>query len=1268
MKNIGIFSLLLSLGAATLFAASAPQNNRINHLQTDREVTFYQEDNNQVPTYVRGVLVEQVARGAENQAVMHYFNDNSALYKLSDPYSQLQPKAVETDRIGMRHIRYQQLYDGLRIIGAEVTAHISEDGTLSTVNGKLRPEVKINSRPRITADDAIATARADLQSFFGDGEINSTELVVFPWDGTDYLAWRFFIFSYTPMGNWEYFVDANTGRIIFKANRIMNAEEIGSGTGVMGNYYNHLDTWSSGSTYEMRDYTRQLNNNIHNHDGQMADGSVIETYLATTSLPGSVATDGDNVWGGTTYAPAVDGQIYSALFYDWLLRELGRNSFNDNGASMRTSVNYSAEGDNNAYWNGAQIVIWSFSTGWRSLAGSPDVIAHEWGHAVTQYTSGLVYQKESGALNESFSDMIGAAFEFAHDTLDTPDWYMGENGRETNIPFRSMISPHDYGDPDYYGPSDPYWIDVENCTPQYNNDYCGVHTNSGVGNKWFYLLSDGGTHHSVTVTGIGVANAIQIAYRANAYYWNSQTDYANAALGTISAAHDLDPTGVWETAVSDAWTAVGVSTPEPYLVFSYPSGLPETTTPGQSTTFEVQINGVLGGTPVGGTEQLHYSLNGGSYQAVTMTPLGGNLYETTLPAMNCGDDVSFYVSADMNATPSNINFTDPDPGTPYTAVPSNGTVTVYQDDFEANNGWSFSGGSWGRGVPSGGGGEYGYPDPTSGTLGSNVLGYNLSGDYANNIPEYHATSPAIDCSGMDKVHLIFQRWLGVEQPAYDHAYIRVSTDGSTWNTVWENTAEIADNAWVEADVDISAYADNQSTVYIRFTQGTSDGGWRYCGWNIDDLRVVGNQCTGGAALAITTSSLPDWTAGFTYNQQLNATGGSGGYSWGDKNNDLSGTGLTLSSTGLLSGIVANEQVISFTAEVTDGSMNTTEQLYQFTVNPAVSILTPSLPEWTAGMAFSEQLSVTGGTGTVTVSDKNNELTGSGLSLSAAGLLSGSPSVGTYQFTARGEDAIGAFDEQILTAQINPAVTISTSSLPVWEVGVSFDEQLAGGGGTGALTWSDKNNDLSGYGLSCGSTGQVSGTPTTAGSFSFTAELTDAIGAADEQPVAMQINEALSVLTDSLNEGLVDEVYLDTVLINGGVGPFTFVVLNDGLNGTGLSIDNNGVVSGTPTTAMSETITIRIIDNLGVTVDQPLDLTVALPYICGDIDNNGTMDIADILYFVDYMFLSPAGPAPEVIAAADIDGSGAIDVSDLLVYVDFMFADPPGPAPICGTDI
>ena len=162
---------------------------------------------------------------------------------------------------------------------------------------------------------------------------------------------------------------------------------------------------------------------------------------------------------------------------------------------------------------------------------------------------------------------------------------------------------------------------------------------------------------------------------------------------------------------------------------------------------------------------------------------------------------------------------------------------VYDFPMDTNPGWSTEG-LWAFGTPTGGGGQYGNPDPDSGYTGSNVYGYNLSGDYENSLPERNLTTTALNCTGLSDVTLKFRRWLNVEQPSYDHAYLRVSNNGSSWTTLWENTVEVTDSSWVLEEYDISAIADNQATVYLRWTMGTTDGSWQYSGWNLDDVQII----------------------------------------------------------------------------------------------------------------------------------------------------------------------------------------------------------------------------------------------------------------------------------------------------------------------------------------------------------------------------------------------------------------------------------------------
>ncbi len=163
---------------------------------------------------------------------------------------------------------------------------------------------------------------------------------------------------------------------------------------------------------------------------------------------------------------------------------------------------------------------------------------------------------------------------------------------------------------------------------------------------------------------------------------------------------------------------------------------------------------------------------------------------------------------------------------------------IYSYDLSSNPGWTTQG-QWAYGSPTGGGGDYGNPDPTSGYTGANCYGYNLAGDYANSLSETHLTTTAIDCSSLNTVSVKFWRYLNVEQPNYDHAYVRVSNNGSSWTTVWENDAEVTDGSWGQVEYDISAVADGQSTVYLRWTMGSTDSSWTFSGWNVDDVEIWG---------------------------------------------------------------------------------------------------------------------------------------------------------------------------------------------------------------------------------------------------------------------------------------------------------------------------------------------------------------------------------------------------------------------------------------------
>ena len=167
-------------------------------------------------------------------------------------------------------------------------------------------------------------------------------------------------------------------------------------------------------------------------------------------------------------------------------------------------------------------------------------------------------------------------------------------------------------------------------------------------------------------------------------------------------------------------------------------------------------------------------------------------------------------------------------------------ISRYQWTLEEDPGWAYEG-QWAFGQPTGGGGQNGAPDPTSGHTGDYVCGYNLNGDYPGGMSEEHLTTGPIDCSELVLTQLSFWRWLGVEVPRYDEALVSVSTDGASWTTVWANQDKVTDDEWTPVELDISAVADGEETVYIRWTMGETDLTSHYCGWNIDDVELLGHD-------------------------------------------------------------------------------------------------------------------------------------------------------------------------------------------------------------------------------------------------------------------------------------------------------------------------------------------------------------------------------------------------------------------------------------------
>lgn len=364
------------------------------------------------------------------------------------------------------------------------------------------------------------------------------------------LAYKFDVYASEPVSRQEVYVDAKTGKVLGTNALILETNAPGTAvTAYSGNQAIVADQVSA-TSYRLRETGRN-------------GGTAIETYNLKQGTNYSRATDftdTDNTWNNVNTSLdqyATDAHWGAEKTVDYLKAQFNRNSIDNNHFAIKSYVHYSRNYFN-AFWDGSRMTYGDgSSTNGNKPLTALDVCAHEIGHGMTTKTANLVYQKESGALNEAFSDILGNSVEFwARPTKAS--WKLGE---DFNYVIRDMANPNAYGDPDTYGGT--YWVNP-NCTPSSTNDYCGVHTNSGVLNFWYYLLVNGGSGtndkgFAYNVTGVGLDKAAQIAYRTLTTYLTSTSTYANARTYSLQAAADLYGAGSADVAqTTNAWNAVGV--------------------------------------------------------------------------------------------------------------------------------------------------------------------------------------------------------------------------------------------------------------------------------------------------------------------------------------------------------------------------------------------------------------------------------------------------------------------------------------------------------------------------------------------------------------------------------------------------------------------------------------------------------------------------------------------------------------------------------------
>ena len=473
-------------------------------------------------------------------AARGYLKRYGAKFHLSDPARQTRVGRVTTTGRGHHVVRTQQVAQGLPVIGGELVVTTDAANNLVSITGETAASAPRSFIPAVSAAQAaeLALDRVGRAEDVSASSLRASapELSVYdasllgPGSSVARLVWRTEVGNGLDVRHYT-LVDAQRGAVVLDFSMINEAKEL------------HVCDRA----------------NVVDPAPDCADPADRSFVAATDS---GALPPGDP--GAVDVNAAFDN---SFDFYDFLSTELGRDSLDDAGMALRSTVRYCDDGGcpmDNAFWNGSQMVYG---------AGFPladDVVGHELAHGVTEFTSGLLYYYQSGAINESISDVFGELFDQQADRAGTDapgkKWLLGEDlpvaaGEEPGSRVaRNMANPPDFHQPDSMT-SEKYQADVA------FNDNGGVHTNSGVGNKAAFLMTDGGVHNGITVGAIGPDKALQVWYAA-AKLLTSGSDYADLAVALVQGCNGLvgGPAGVTAADcihVGNATTAVQMGVDPP---------------------------------------------------------------------------------------------------------------------------------------------------------------------------------------------------------------------------------------------------------------------------------------------------------------------------------------------------------------------------------------------------------------------------------------------------------------------------------------------------------------------------------------------------------------------------------------------------------------------------------------------------------------------------------------------------------------------------------
>lgn len=545
LLSFGLILTLPSVAASAADDANSPQNSETQILQKFKGLTGnnlrYNIESSEGKFFISGTLSSE--KITSDEAALNFIDENKALFKLDNVKDKLKVEKSEKDSLGFTHVKIGQYIAGIPVKDKFITIHYNKDGQVTNITGQVENKIQNISQlgtKSLQAADAVEIAKKEF-SYKELAYEPTVETIAYIKDGQAYKTYKVNIKFYEPtIANYDVYIEASSGTILKKEDRIRyDGATTGTGIAVDGTTKN-INIYLSSGKYQLKDTSKASSKNQ------------ILTYTANSrqTEPGTLITNTTNTFNTETLKAGVSAHYYAGVVYDFYKNLFGRTSLDNNGMNLTSTVHY-ANKYNNAFWDGSQMVYGDGDgTTFTYLSGDLDVVGHEMTHGVTERTADLNYENQSGALNESMSDVLGVLIE-TYDKynvknsgtwkFNSADWVVGDSVYTPKISgdaLRSLADPTLYDQPD----------NLSNYVNT-SSDNGGVHTNSGIPNKAAYLVAKS----------IGNEKTAKIYYRALTEYMSSTTNFSGAKDALAQATTDLYGSNSNEVnSIDSAFAAVGI--------------------------------------------------------------------------------------------------------------------------------------------------------------------------------------------------------------------------------------------------------------------------------------------------------------------------------------------------------------------------------------------------------------------------------------------------------------------------------------------------------------------------------------------------------------------------------------------------------------------------------------------------------------------------------------------------------------------------------------